>query len=212
MSYSYTPMQQDPFDPPSRQERNYNEFIGVYDGAVEPGLCKWLIDFIDTTAHLELKSRDMVGVKDKQICLDAFAPREADILMQSVNDNLLNYTNEYPFLKGSDYVSGNVILQKTEPSEGYHTFHAENHAWRAKDRTMAWMVFLNNVNEGGETEFLYQKTRLSPKKGTIVIWPGGFTHLHRGNPPLNSTKYIATGWYQACGGIEQKIVKGEGLQ
>jgi len=207
---SYSEMQGlDPFNP-LQTVRNYNEFIGVYDNAVEPGLCKWLVDFIDNTA--QLKSRDMVGLKDKQICLDAFSPREADMLMQSVNDNLLNYTNEYPYLKGSDYVSGNVLLQKTEPTQGYHSFHAENHAWRAEDRTMAWMVFLNNVNEGGETEFLYQKTRLTPRKGTIVIWPGGFTHIHRGNPPLNSTKYIATGWYQACGGIEEKIVKSEGLQ
>ena len=116
MSYSYTPMQQDPFDPPTQQEKNYNQFIGVYENAVEPGLCKWLVNFIDTAA--QLKSRDMAGVKDKQICLDGFAPRESDILMQSVNDNLLNYTNEYPYIKECDYVSGNVLIQKTERTEG----------------------------------------------------------------------------------------------
>ena len=27
----------------------------------------------------------------------------------------------------------------------------------------------------------------------VVIFPGSFTHLHRGNPPYEA-KYIATGW------------------
>ena len=44
------------------------------------------------------------------------------------------------------------------------------------------MVYLNDVTEGGETEFLYQKCRFKPKKMWIV-WPAQFTHVHRGNPP-----------------------------
>ena len=41
-----------------------------------------------------------------------------------------------------------------------------------------------------------------PERGTVVIWPGSFTHLHRGNPPM-SDKYIATGWYQGNIGLPQ---------
>ena len=67
------------------------------------------------------------------------------------------------------------------------------------------MVYLNDVEEDGETEFLYQELKLKPKKGRVVIWPGSFTHLHRGNPP-RSTKYIATGWYAACEGLDQRYV------
>ena len=45
-----------------------------------------------------------------------------------------------------------------------------------------------------------QEAKVTPKKGRIAIWPGSFTHLHRGNPP-NKTKYIATGWYAGDGGM-----------
>ena len=53
--------------------------------------------------------------------------------------------------------------------------------------------------DGGETEFIYQQKRFKAEKGTVLIWPAGYTHMHRGNPPL-SNKYIATGWYQGDGG------------
>ena len=72
-------------------------------------------------------------------------------------------------------------------------------SWNNQYRTIAWMVYLNDVEEGGETEFLYQKRKVKPTKGTVVIWPGSYTHVHRGNPPM-STKYIATGWFQLDNG------------
>ena len=55
------------------------------------------------------------------------------------------------------------------------------------------MVYMNDVDEGGETEFLYQQKKIKPKTGRVVIFPASFTHQHRGNPPM-SNKYIITGW------------------
>ena len=64
-------------------------------------------------------------------------------------------------------------------------------------RSLAWIIYLNDVPEGeGETEFLYQGLRVTPKQGTLVMWPAQFTHTHRGNPVYNCTKYIATGWIE----------------
>ena len=60
--------------------------------------------------------------------------------------------------------------------------------------------YLNDVQEGGETEFLYQKTRFKPKRNMGLLWPGSFTHTHRGNPPLSETKYVLTGWITSVGG------------
>ena len=55
------------------------------------------------------------------------------------------------------------------------------------------MTYLNDVSDGGETEFFHQKLKVKPVKGKTVLWPTDFTHLHRGNPPYEA-KYIATGW------------------
>ena len=45
-----------------------------------------------------------------------------------------------------------------------------------------------------ETEFLYQSKRIDPIAGRTLIWPPGFTHKHRGNPPLKGEKIYMTGW------------------
>ena len=87
-------------------------------------------------------------------------------------------------------------IQKTLPTEGYHVWHAENchNEHEIRQRIAVWTLYLNDVEEGGETEFLLQSKRIKPEQGTICIFPAGFTHIHRGNPPLSGKKYIVTGW------------------
>ena len=38
---------------------------------------------------------------------------------------------------------------------------------------------------------------LRAKEGRIVIFPSGWTFLHRGYPPKDQRKYICTGWLHA---------------
>ena len=177
------------------------DFIGVFPDAINPKFCDYLVEYIDQSSHV-MGGRNYTHVKDKQICLDAFSPGESKNLMEFVNGCLYYYINEFSYLTNFSYVSALVLLQKTEPTQGYHMFHGENINWNVQNRTLAWMVYLNDVEEGGETEWLYQKRKIKPKKGTVVIWPGSFTHFHRGNPPM-SDKYIATGWYQGNIGLPQ---------
>ena len=89
-----------------------------------------------------------------------------------------------------------IKIQKTLPSQGYHIWHTENMERRFSLRFLAFILYLNNVEEGGETEFLYQQTRIKPVENRLVLWPAGMTHIHRGNPPLKGEKYIATGWVE----------------
>lgn len=89
-----------------------------------------------------------------------------------------------------------IHLQKTLPAQGYHVWHCESGDRSASSRILAFILYLNDVSEGGETEFLYAKKRVQPKQGRLLLFPAGFTHAHRGNPPLSGTKYIFTGWLE----------------
>jgi len=107
------------------------------------------------------------------------------------------YVQKYSYLK--KLATHNILevkIQKTKVGEGYHFWHCENAEMKARNRILAFMVYLNDVTEGGETEFLYQKCRFKPEKNTLLVWPSQFTHIHRGNPPLSNDKYIITGWIE----------------
>lgn len=63
-----------------------------------------------------------------------------------------------------------------------------------RNRELVFMTYLNDVDIGGETEFVFQRLKVSPRLGKTIIWPAGWTHLHRGLPSSVQEKLIITGW------------------
>ncbi len=97
------------------------------------------------------------------------------------------------------YRSGTINLQKyIKNAGGYHHWHSEQFPQiphnEALHRVVLYMFYLNDVEEGGETEFYYQQRKIKPKKGSMVIAPAGFTHTHKGHIPVSGDKFIATSW------------------
>ncbi len=124
-----------------------------------------------------------------------------DALGMPVADALLSQLYRY----------GNVNLQKYNAGQGgYFHWHSEiypqDEQCEPLHRVLLFMFYLNDVSEGGETEFYYQQRKIAPKRGRMVIAPAGFTHTHRGNTPVSSDKYIATSWvmYQRAEQIYRK--------
>lgn len=94
---------------------------------------------------------------------------------------------------------GSVNLQKYLAGEGgYPHWHSEIYPRDQRcdplHRVLLWTIYLNGVPEAGETEFFYQKRKIQPRAGSLLIAPAGFTHTHRGNTPAGGDKYIATSW------------------
>lgn len=185
------------------------DFIGVYENAIPDDLCDKVIeDFCHydslgmTVSRQQNTSNSRHIMDDKQVFLgQTFDAKH----MHSFGDieNLLwanayeKYKQEYSVLQDlGPHNNYNIKIQKTEPSQGYHVWHCEASGRHHANRLIAWIVYLNDVEDGGETEFLYQRKRVEPKKGTVVLFPAAYTHTHRGNPPLSGTKYIATGWME----------------
>ena len=179
-----------------------NKFIGIYENAVPPALCEKLIEVFEETTNNKTGSAAFVQKNNTNIMrndLTTWLELAAPTLTEEFNDYmtrcLIEYANEYPILQDLSFSSYNIKIQKTEPGQGYHKWHCEQASYEVAYRMLVWTVYLNDVEEGGETEFLYHSERVKPTKGTIVFFPASWTHLHRGNPPLSNTKYIATGWY-----------------
>ena len=110
-------------------------------------------------------------------------------------DALKEYSSYFEQLNDMSLRSTRQKLQKTKPSGGYHVWHCEQSTLDFAERVLTWSIYLNTIEEGGETEFLHQSKRIKAEKGKILLFPASFTHLHRGNPPLLEDKYILTGWF-----------------
>lgn len=94
---------------------------------------------------------------------------------------------------------GNIQAQKYQAGVGnYGYWHSEVYPQQGSTeplhRALLFMFYLNDVAEGGQTEFYYQNKSIQPKTGRMVIAPAYFTHTHRGCIPVSNDKYILTSW------------------
>jgi hypothetical protein len=106
-----------------------------------------------------------------------------------------NYVEKYESLENMNkFVLDGYNLQKYEPGEGFHQWHCERGNISTSLRMLVFMVYLNDVDDGG-TEFKYQEHTEQAEKGKLLIWPTDWTHTHRGQISYTKTKYILTGWY-----------------
>ena len=108
------------------------------------------------------------------------------------------YLKDYPFADKvaafNDGVDqGNV--QKYPKGGGFFKFHTERASLLYASRHLVYMPYLNDVTEGGETEFPTQKIKFQPRAGDVLVWPAYWTHPHHGITSETQTKYIITGWY-----------------
>lgn len=89
-----------------------------------------------------------------------------------------------------------INIQHYKAGEAYFGWHCERSGRSPSNnlRHLVFMTYLNDVTDDGETEFLYQKIKIKPKKGLTLIWPADWTFTHRGIASQSQEKYIVTGW------------------
>jgi len=94
-------------------------------------------------------------------------------------------------------VTEQINIQMYPPGGGYHHWHTERGGGKApySRRHLVFMTYLNDIEEGGGTEFYYYNVKVKPEKGLTLIRGSDWTFLHRGISAPNDVKYIATGWY-----------------
>ena len=178
------------------------DFIEIYKKYAPDEYCNKVIDLFERT----IKGKDDESLylcnnqfrKDYQIALDKI---EHDLILTKETNSILDrasmeYRNKYITSLGDfTYTSWRIKLQKTPIGGGYHIWHSES-AGKDYNRILVWTIFLNDMPEGeGETEFINYPKKIRPSKGDVLVFPAYFTHTHRGNPPLTTEKYIATGWW-----------------
>lgn len=190
----------------------HNNFIGVYEDVYQQGFCEHLISEFErletngVTFNRRQSDNAPAHIKnDVQIFASAanwpfqkFNDQGThNIFFEGLNKCLQEYCEKYAPLNNVALRCNHMKIQKTLKGGGYHVWHFENECVESAERVLVYSLYLNTLpaTAYGETEFLFQHTRVHPKENKLIIWPAGFTHTHRGNPVVEDVaKYIVTGW------------------
>lgn len=137
-------------------------------------------------------------VKDSSDCtLDGNLGKEyVSVQLQAV---LEKYMQKFP--KCNIYYPFTIVepplVQHYQPNGGFKAWHTERTGYDdlTNSRHLVFMTYLNDVTDGGGTEFYHQNLITTARKGLTVIWPADWTYTHRGVVSPTQEKYIVTGWY-----------------
>ena len=180
-------------------------FIGSW--VIEPfSLCDDLITYFESNVAAQkagvtglgrdLSAKDRIDI--------SIAPNQLELPGNEVFKTYVNslfacykdYLAQWPFLEqiGQNLEMGKFNLGRYQRGQHFQKMHAERSGLGSLHRVLAWMTYLNDVDEGGETYFDHYDLTIKPRKGVTLIWPAEWTHAHKGNVLLGESKYMITGW------------------
>jgi hypothetical protein len=95
----------------------------------------------------------------------------------------------------------NISFLKMEPvqflhyekKEGRYGFHSDD--CPDLPRIFSAVLYLNDVDEGGETYFDNFDIYIKPKAGRIVLFPANYVYTHTALPPISSEKMCLVSWF-----------------
>ena len=121
-----------------------------------------------------------------------------DAYFSALGNFAADYMDCFPHLRShtrSCSINESPNIQHYPPRGGFFEEHYENAGPAVAKRVLTFQSFLNDIAEGGGTHFVYQKFTARLSKGKTVLWPAGYTHVHRGEVAPHEDKYIITGWW-----------------
>ena len=180
-------------------------FIGCWN-LENNKLCGEIINFFENNKYLQKAGISGMGLNPKikktidiRINPNDLEKPKFEIFKQYINELykcFLDYQNQWSFLKTIiktvDVPAFNI--QKYSRGDHFASVHSERTTLNTLHRLFAWMTYLNDVDDGGQTNFSHYGIKIKPETGKTLIWPAEWTHAHTGEILKSGTKYIVTGW------------------
>ncbi len=182
----------------------------VYQGFLGAKDCQGLIDKIDAEAvpSTLYKGTEQAGFRTSYSChlnrWDPFVSR-----VEARMSDVLGIDNGY-----AETMQGQRYMQGQEFKAHHDFFHTSQEYWETEARQggqRSWtaMIFLNEPEDGGTTEFPHIGIGVRPQAGMMLIWNNvkldgtlNYKTLHTGTPVKAGVKHIITKWYRQNNWLE----------
>jgi len=168
----------------------------VFEDAVDEATCQTIIDGFDAMdqripSHV-YNSSNPVARRGEVVLLSQLKNGELleEFISQRFSEAAIEASIAHPGLSAilkEPHIWTKPRVERVEPGGGF-VWHMDS-LQRGRDRrTLTAILYLNSVI-GGELEFWRDQISITPKRGTIVLFPPFWTHVHRGNSPTGAAKY-----------------------
>ena len=183
-----------------------DNLIRVYDDVLDKESCQNLIDKFDESDKL----LENVTVDDgdnaisfKQLTM--IRHEDWKLLQESMLDVFQHYIMKYKsdcnirrMMWPQEYGYEAIRLKRYEAND-HDRFdpHVDVMTHDTARRFLAFFIYLNDVEEGGETEFVslnkqgtYIPYKVEPKQGRLLMFPPLWPWYHAGLKPISGRKYL----------------------
>ena len=179
--------------------------IYAFADFLSPSECARLIALIDSGAAPSRIFEDSVEVAYRTSYSGDVDPTEPFVQMieRRISD-LLGIDGSFgETVQGQRYEVGQEYQQHFDwfnPAAPYWSAQAET----GGQRSWTTMAYLNDVEDGGATEFVSLGASITPRAGMLLVWnnacPDGSPNratLHAARPVVRGVKYVITKWYRS---------------
>jgi len=178
-------------------KNNISDLIRVYSNAIPSELCKLFIDYYEKKEELrningKARHNHLINSRWTEINLIKHLPKGD---LQHFSNVMLDYKERYekdcgipPLPQPQGFADMRLKKYEKNGEDCFET-HYDNYG-QASNRYLVFLWTLNDVSEGGETEFVDLDISLKPEEGRLVIFPPYWMYRHRAHIPVSEPKYI----------------------
>lgn len=172
----------------------HNDFIFVYDKVISETACSEIIEKFKES-NKKFLGRTTSGISDKKKSKEVYIDKNDlywkqidDMLFEVYRDFAASYLSTFPWVN-MRYRDKGYFIKKYEKGHGYFGTHVDVSCLKNSKRMLVMIIYLNTLEEGGETNFDYLNVKVAPVTGRLLIFPPMWMYPHQGLKPLSDHKY-----------------------
>lgn len=173
-------------------------YVQVFDDSLPSAFCEQLI-----ASFRQMTERHVVRGKGWRAGLDASSWTELDVtpladdafkgfFYKKIDDYLALYNQQFGLtipVPASSLLDSLRIKRYVAGSGESFQPHFDS-LGEVSNRYMVFLWYLNDVDEGGETDFCDLGIKVNARAGRLLMFPPYWMYQHAGRPPLSGDKYI----------------------
>jgi prolyl 4-hydroxylase len=175
-------------------------FIRAYDDAIAPALCARIVALFEASPQHQSGPRGRrVGERDPRGQFNWVQMNTADVaafgeidghIVQQVNRLVERYAADTGYTLFPYGFEDFLIKRYRASGEEQFPPHVDVSNANTMHRMLAVLLYLNEVPEGGATNFGRLGVEITPKPGRLLLFPPIWLYPHAGLPPRRGEKYI----------------------